>query len=243
MTTITSADTPLEQLVTANPALAAVFDRLGLDFCCHGSDSLAAACEAAGVAVADARAAIESATGADPEEARWTGLGPADLAAHIAAVHHAYLYAELPQLVALAAKVHGVHSGRHPELAEVKLLVDTIAADLIPHMTREDRVLFPAIAALGAGPASFGFGTIANPIAAMTAEHETVGELLARLREVTGGYRAPDDGCASYRLLYNRLATLEADTHLHVLKENSVLFPAAQALEAAYTGAGQPLAD
>jgi len=56
-------------------------------------------------------------------------------------------------------------------------------------------------------------------------------ELLAELREATGGYEVPDDGCASYRALYEGLAELEADTHLHVHKENNVLFPAVIALE------------
>ena len=64
----------------------------------------------------------------------------------------------------------------------------------------------------------------------MTAEHETVGGLLHQLRAVCAGYRVPEDGCASYRLLYTRLEELETDTHLHVFKEYSLLFPAAVAL-------------
>lgn len=32
---------------------------------------------------------------------------------------------------------------------------------------------------------------------------------------------------ASYRSLYERLAHLEADTHIHIHLENNVLFPAA----------------
>ena len=64
------------------------------------------------------------------------------------------------------------------------------------------------------------------PIRTMLAEHDRAGELLAELRVTTGGYAVPDDGCASYRSLYERLAALEADTHQHVHKENNVLFPA-----------------
>ena len=62
-------------------------------------------------------------------------------------------------------------------------------------------------------------------------EHEQAGELLARLRQVTAGYAVPEDGCASYRALYTRLEHLEADTHVHIHKENNVLFPTAVALE------------
>lgn len=227
-------DATLEQLVLADPGLAAVFDRLGLDFCCHGDRTVAQACATAGVPVAGAIAAVEAAAGtADAADAGdWTGYGPAELARHIQAAHHVYLTAELPELVSLADKVAGVHGDRHPELAEVTRLVRALHDELLPHLAKEDRVLFPAIAALEAGPASFGFGTVANPIAVMTAEHEAAGELLGRLAAATSGYETPADGCASYALLYRRLAHLEADTHLHVLKENSVLFPAACALEA-----------
>ena len=38
-------------------------------------------------------------------------------------------------------------------------------------------------------------------------------------------YVVPADGCASYTALFPGLEELEADTHLHVHKENNVLFP------------------
>jgi regulator of cell morphogenesis and NO signaling len=65
----------------------------------------------------------------------------------------------------------------------------------------------------------------------MLAEHDRAGELLATLRRITDGYQPPADGCASYRALYAGLAELEADLHLHVHKENNLLFPAVVILE------------
>ncbi len=44
------------------------------------------------------------------------------------------------------------------------------------------------------------------------------------------------DGCATYQMTYRALDALEADTHLHVHKENNVLFPAAVDLEKAVVG-------
>jgi regulator of cell morphogenesis and NO signaling len=182
--------------------------------------------------------AVAAVTGAVTAAARagsdqdWVKLSAGALSEHIQSVHHGYLDEELPGLVALAAKVETVHATRHPELAQVKGLVEDLRDDLVSHLIKEDRVLFPAIRALEAGPASFGFGSINNPLRVMTAEHETVGDLLRRLRTATNGYQVPSDGCASYQLLYQRLEALEADTHLHVFKENSVLFPLAQQLEA-----------
>ena len=59
----------------------------------------------------------------------------------------------------------------------------------------------------------------------MLAEHERAGDLLAALRGATAAYAVPDDACASYRSLYQRLEELEADTHLHIHTEQNVLFP------------------
>jgi regulator of cell morphogenesis and NO signaling len=224
--TVTATRT-LGELVAEAPGRAAVLDRLGLDYCCHGQRTLADACTEAGLehdAVAAALVAAVPEPVDHPTE-------PAALADHIEATHHAYLHAELPALDALAAKVVGVHGERHPELAEVHRLIVALRADLEPHLLKEERVLFPAVRALVDGASDFPFGTVQNPIRMMSMEHDRAGELLAALRDASGGYRVPEDGCASYRSLYERLAALEADTHRHIHLENNVLFPAAVALE------------
>jgi len=221
--TTTSSDATLGDLVTARPSAARVLQRHGLDYCCGGHRSLGEACAAAGLDPATVLAELAALPTEDPDG--WSTLPPPALAEHIVAVHHAYLHEELPLLDALAATVLRVHGERHPELAEVRRLVAEVAADLGPHLLKEERVLFPAIAALYEGRQDFPFGSIAAPIRMMLAEHDRAGELLGELRDVTGGYEVPADACASYRSLYERLAQLEADTHLHVHKENNVLFP------------------
>jgi regulator of cell morphogenesis and NO signaling len=135
----------------------------------------------------------------------------------------------------LAAKVESVHGDRHPELHEVRRLVEAIRADLEPHLRKEEQVLFPMVRELAAATSapSFHCGSLRNPITVMGIEHDRAGDLLAELRAATRHYRTPEDGCASYRALYAGLAELEADTHLHVHKENNVLFPAALAAERA----------
>jgi regulator of cell morphogenesis and NO signaling len=215
----------LAEVIAANPAAARALDHLGLDYCCHGDRSLAQACAEAALdpeEVASQLAALP--VGGDTG---WASLDAMALADHILGTHHEYLHAELPLLDALTAKVVAVHGARHPELAEVRRLVAEIRADLQPHLLKEERVLFPAIASLVAGQRDFPFGSVANPIRMMHLEHDRAGELLEALRHVTDGYVVPADACASYRSLYERLAALEADTHLHVFKENHRLFPLA----------------
>jgi regulator of cell morphogenesis and NO signaling len=226
-------DLALGELVTDHPPLASRLELLGLDYCCGGQRSLRDAVAATDLDLGDVMAALAAVDTDAPREG-WAELGPAELVDHIEATHHAYLHEALPRLQALAAKVEAVHAGRHPELGQVARLVVAIRADLEPHLQKEEQVLFPMIRQLAAATAAptFHCGTVANPITVMLQEHDRAGELLAQLRAATSGFEVPADGCASYRALYDGLAELEADTHLHVHKENNVLFPAVLELEA-----------
>ena len=154
-------------------------------------------------------------------------MGLTDLVDHLEATHHRYLWDELPRLSALVAKIVSVHGDRHPELAQVEACFGEIRHDLEPHLLKEERVLFPMIRELDVAtePVSFHCGTLRNPISMMLREHDAVGDLLAQLRRLTNGYRPPADGCASYVACYAGLAEMEADTHLHIHKENNLLFP------------------
>lgn len=222
----------LADLVTRHPDLARELERRSLDYCCGGQRTLAEACASRDLDVDETVAELASVPGG--AVAPWASFGPVELIDHLEATHHVYLRDELPRITALADKVAQVHRDRHPELLEVQQLAGELRADLEPHLVEEEQVLFPVIRALaGADPASgLPDATVHEPVAVMLREHDRVGDLLAELRAVTGDYALPDDACASYTALYAGLAQLEADTHLHVHKENNLLFPAAVALEA-----------
>ena len=224
-------DTTLADIVTADPGAARTLERHHLDYCCGGRQTLADACTAQGL---DARTVLaELQVGPTTGQPDVAAMRPTELVDHLELTHHRYLHDELPRLVALAAKVAGVHATRHPELTRVAELVTALRADLEPHLAKEERVLFPMIRELDAADTAPAFhcGTLANPVRMMLIEHEGAGGLLAELRATTGDYTVPADGCRSYHALYTALAELEADTHLHVHKENNVLFPAVLALE------------
>ena len=215
----------LAALVDAHPQLAREFERRGLDYCCGGQQSLADACAGRGLDAStfnDLAAAITEDDAGD-----WSTFGVTDLVHHLEATHHRYLWGEMPRLSALIAKVMSVHGQRHSELADIASCYEEARADLEPHMLKEERVLFPMICELAVAtePPSFHCGTLRNPISMMLREHDVVGGLLARLRHLTNGYETPADGCASYAACFAALAELEADTHLHIHKENNVLFP------------------
>ena len=98
-------------------------------------------------------------------------------------------------------------------------------------------MLFPYIVQLeeaaksGGRPAPAMFGTVQHPVRMMMMEHDSAGELLRKMREVTNGYTVPEDGCMSYKMLYRALPEFEADLYQHIHLENDILFPRAIEVE------------
>jgi regulator of cell morphogenesis and NO signaling len=239
MTTI-DPTTTLGELVTAHPQFAREFELLDLDYCCGGQRTLEDACASRGL---DARTTADQLARSVVDEPLpdWSAMGLTDLVDHLESTHHRYLWDELPRLSALVAKIVSVHGDRHPELTQVEACFEEIRHDLEPHLVKEERVLFPMIRELDAATESVSFhcGTLRNPISVMLGEHDAVGDLLARLRQLTNGYEPPADGCASYLACYAGLAELEVDTHLHIHKENNLLFPAVVRIESELAAASR----
>jgi len=232
-------ETTIREVVASDFRTAAIFQRHGLDFCCNGGRTIEEGCREAG---ADATrllrelAGVLGAPAADtPRFAAWDAR---TLIGHIVTKHHAYVRASLPPLVQHAEKIASVHGGRHPELVHIADLVRRVAGEMTDHMAKEEGVLFPFIAELETAAASGApapqppFGSVANPIHVMEAEHEFVGDAMAEMRHLTAGFTPPDDACATYRVCLQELEAFEQDLHEHVHLENNLLFPKAAALEA-----------
>ena len=219
-TTATLAD-----LVTEDPRRSRVLEQLGLDYCCNGHRPLEEAATAAGLDLADVSSRLDLPGEPPPTVARDLELGA--LAHDIVDTHHAYTWEEMPRLQALVDKVAGVHGDRHPELASVKAAYEQVVAELEPHMTREERVIFPAISRLEKtqAPVQLTSGDVGDALRQLIAEHDVVGDLLKQIRELTSDHTPPADACGSYRAMLTGLAEFEHDIHEHVHKENNVLFP------------------
>lgn len=236
-TTTESAFTPetrVGDIVAANPALARIFERVGIDYCCGGKKTLAQACAARGLDAPTFAALLEAAgtAGAGRPAVDPAGLTLTQLADHIEQTHHEYLKAELPRLVEMAERVARKHGERDPRLTEAGETVRQIAEEMFSHMQKEERILFPLVRQLEAGARNgFHCGSIANPIRQMESEHEFVGQATARLRELTDGFQPDANACNTHRALLAGLAEFEADLHTHVHKENNILFPRAVELE------------
>lgn len=239
MTTIDPTRT-LADLVNDDLRRAHVLEDFGLDFCCGGARTLTAAADEAGVelsAVTQALQACDAQAGAAPAD---TVAAPGDLAGFGHAIideHHFYLWENMPRVGAHVDKIARVHGENHPELHEVKDLYHRMVADLEEHLTREERFVFPAIARMERTQASVTAQgrDLADLLGELIDEHDVVGDLLTRINQLTDGYQVPEDGCPTYRAALSGLQEMERDIHLHVHKENNVLFPRAQEFAAQLT--------
>lgn len=221
----------LGALVTARPALARIFERLRLDYCCGGRQALAEACTRRGLDVRSVIATLEAVeAGQGAPEVDAAAMSLTQLADHIVATHHAFVKEELPRLVELADRVAAKHGERDPRVREVAGLVRDLTEEMFSHMHKEEMVLFPAVRRIEAGERSnLSAAALAAPIRQMEAEHQAAGDCLARLRVLTEGFRAAPEDCNSHRALLAGLAEFESDLHRHVHKENNILFPRALA--------------
>jgi regulator of cell morphogenesis and NO signaling len=226
--------TTVGEIAAAIPSSVRVFQRHNIDFCCGGRTPLSVACRERGLSFTEVALAVEeAATPAGPDDRDWSREPLRVLIDHIVGTYHRPLRDELPRLQAMAAKVAGVHGAKAPHLSRVKALVSELSDDLTLHMQKEERMLFPAIRAIEDDPQLV--IPISAPIGVMEQDHDGAGALLSELRAITGEYVAPPWACGTFRALYQGLAELESDMHVHVHLENNVLFP--RALDLARAGA------
>jgi regulator of cell morphogenesis and NO signaling len=233
--------TTVGEIVARDFRAAGVFEQFGIDFCCGGWQSVADACQAGNVslaAVGRALSALPPANdAADDDVTRW----PVDrLIDHIVSTHHAYVRSALPAFGAHLARLVEIHGERHPELGRIAAAFDGLGRDLLQHMMKEERVLFPYLrefATTDWPPHPSPFGTVENPIRMMRREHQQAGDEMGLIRALTNEYAPPADACSTYRVTFAELAQFDRDLQRHVHLENNALFPKAIELEHRSCGA------
>ena len=233
----------LSEIVKNNFHAAAIFEKYNLDFCCNGKRTLVDACSEKGVKTDKVINEIESLNSSETKKE----IRPDDweldfLISYIINNHHSYVNRMLPVISAHTQKVASVHGENHPEMKKVAEIFASINVEMKHHMMKEEKILFPHINKLlifetnGKGEDEPYFGTIKNPIAMMEAEHESAGNGMFEIRELTSNYTPPSDACETYKISFKELKEFEEDLHKHVHLENNILFPKAIKLEESLFG-------
>jgi regulator of cell morphogenesis and NO signaling len=211
------------------PSRTQLFERLRLDYCCGGHQTMAAACAKRGLELEEVLAALQALEERGPEsvgvESRdWREVGAAELCGHIVTVHHDGLREAFPRIERLLATVARVHGNSEPRLRNAQRCFGEIRRELEPHLASEENVLFPACIASD---------QTGSPVEELVlgeheSEHAALGHALAALRILCGDYDRQAALCNTHRALLDALEAFEQDLHRHVHEENNILLPRAR---------------
>ena len=202
------------ELVAALPQTANYFIKNNIDFCCGGERPLFEAIKDSNLSIEKVLNDLSEIKKTSTKKYKaWQDGTSEEIISHIIETHHKFLRETLPLISELAFKVLYVHGETHTVLFKVHELFNTLRSELERHLIKEEILLFPAI--------HEGNKTL---IKELMDEHDGAGDLIKEIKEVTDHYSLPADACQSYKLLFDKLETLEIDTYNHVHLENNILF-------------------
>lgn len=235
----TFATKTIREIAVEHPATTRIFEQFKIDYCCGGKRSFEEACQVAGIAPEVLGQKLTEVLKNDNTETESPESKKAsDLINYIMEKHHVFTRNEIDRLNTLMNKVVTRHGGTYAELVVLQNAFEHLCAELLPHMDKEDVVLFPYIKHLESSAEHDlssphpPFGSVRNPIRMMISEHDGAGEILKEMRNITSDYTLPEGGCTSFHALYFGLEEFEKDLHRHIHLENNILFPRAIELEA-----------
>lgn len=232
---ISTGEITVAKLVSLNYKYAGVFTRFGIDFCCGGNIALNKIIEKKNLVSAEVKDSLISLT--ENQQTDFAKMPLSTLIDYIIREHHEYLRENIPVIKAHLQKVTTVHGKNHSFLPSLKDIFDDLSNDLISHLNKEETILFRVIKYIencdkfGEKPRTNGYKSLDHLLGNYIKEHETAGNLLAKIRELTSGFNPPSDACTTFRVCYKELEEFEANTHKHVHLENNILFPKASELE------------
>ncbi|MDD5599339.1 MAG: iron-sulfur cluster repair di-iron protein [Victivallaceae bacterium] len=221
---------PIGQIVAENLTTAGVFEAHGMDFCCHGAQTLESVCKDHHVAVKQIESELSASIQSPPQDYSDINVMKLnELTHHIVTVHHLYTKKMLPVIAKHLDTVVKVHGVNHPALFDIRKNFISLREELEPHLEKEEKSIFPYIDALATNIPlpSVDFHKISQPIILLEQEHENAGRIFDDINNLAQGYKPPADACNTYRLVLRELQELEQDLHLHIAQENYLLFPKA----------------
>ena len=226
------------QIAAKDLRKAEVFKKYGIDFCCGGKKTVREACKEKGIDATRVEQELQQpVSGVTTGNLNFDEWNLDFLADYIVNTHHKYVRKYLPEITGFAIKVASVHGDKHPELLEIRELVERMNEELSAHLVDEEGKLFPLIKEIVRAKESGGVYTrkgedsFAFQVNATEEEHESVGDILKEIRSLSNNYEVPADGCTSYKLLFRMLDEFENDLFVHIHLENNILFPKAEEVE------------
>ncbi|WP_077612940.1 DUF542 domain-containing protein [Clostridium sp. Marseille-P2415] len=218
----------ITDVIKAYPRAVDIFNDFHIDYCCGGKDILEDAVRELGI---DSKSFIELLNKKlvkavhEPDSGqvlaieRLTEMAVPDLIDYIIATHHAkerILLTEIDELINKVLLAHYEH--HHKQLVPLHGLFSDLRKELQEHFAKEEKLIFPYMKKSFSGKSDGGY------VKELEDEHEAAGNLIKEIAFRTNDFTVPEDGCASYHLVFQKLQELIKDIYIHIFTENSLLF-------------------
>ncbi|MGF2253579.1 iron-sulfur cluster repair protein YtfE [Yersinia ruckeri] len=207
----------LGSLAIAIPRATRLFRQYELDFCCEGKQTLLRAADKKNLNINTLEAELAMLQKETQTVQNWQEVPQEHLISFILNRYHDRHREQLPDLVLMAEKVERVHAEKPGCPLGLAVQLSVLHHDLLQHMEKEEKVLFPMIAK--------GMGHMASmPIFVMESEHEAAGQQLETIKQLTNNMTPPSGACTTWRALYANLNEFVSDLMEHIHLENNLLF-------------------
>lgn len=216
-------------VVKAYPEAVEIFNDFHIDYCCGGTDALEEAVQKLGI---ESKSFIELLNKKLVNKPHKSNKGQVlavehlaemdipDLIDYIINTHHSKERILLAEIDELINKVLLAHYEHHQEqLVPLHGLFSDLKKELQEHFAKEEKLIFPYM------KKNFNGKQDTEYVKELEDEHEAAGNLIKEITACTNDFTAPKDGCASYRLAFQKLHELVKDVYIHIFTENSLLFP------------------
>jgi len=218
---------------------ADVFLKYGVEFCCAGKWPLADVCASKNLDVTMLLHDLENATRTIQlsNNTRFGEWSPGFLADYIVNVHHQYLKATLPSIVACLNLFLEGHRKKYPQLQELQPMLKKMHDAFMVHMQQEEEIFFPYIKQLAhawqhSEPyAALLVKTLRKPLYQLSQQEQELMACLIEIRTITWNYLPPSNACLTHRVTFAKLKELDNDLSQHMYLENEILFPKAIQIE------------
>jgi regulator of cell morphogenesis and NO signaling len=233
-----AASQTVRQIAIDQPSAIDVFERMGIEYCCKGWQTLQDACSEIAVSVKDVVRALDQAAAGDRVgTSRFENKTFEFLILRVLRNQHGRVKEEFPVLQRIAATVADRYGARHPELAVIDELLQKLSLELTTHLAEEEGILFPALlelelAYLGESPILGYPKRVRSILKSMSQQHDTSSVTLRKIRAASHSFCPPERVAAPYRKFYDRLQKFFRELHRDFHMENNILFPQAAQMEA-----------
>lgn len=223
------------EILNSSLSTATVFNRYGIEYYRVSEMRLEDAAREAGISLADIIRDLNMILIEGKENQNPFNLGPVELSKWIVEVHHTYTKESLEEII------NYVHENLLVEFSEAFKNLHTqltaLETELLSHMEREERILFPLIKYLvetekfNERPKTRNYGTVRNPLQQMLNEHESSITLLNKIYASIKNLPGRKNLNNIRDLLIKRITAFRYDLYQHIHLENNLLFPRTIQLE------------